>query len=93
MHLCSGARFREGANINKSLLALGSCINALAENKTKHVPWRNSKLTRILKDCLGKNCKTCMIAAISPSRLTFEGMSISSKIVVSNLGSCETIKL
>ncbi|PIK33299.1 hypothetical protein BSL78_29887 [Apostichopus japonicus] len=68
-----GARFREGANINKSLLALGNCINALADAKRKgHVPYRNSKLTRLLKDSLGGNCKTVMIAAISPSHLSFE---------------------
>ncbi|XP_031562254.1 kinesin-like protein KIF18A isoform X2 [Actinia tenebrosa] len=69
-----GARFREGANINKSLLALGNCINALAdkENKAGHIPYRNSKLTRLLKDSLGGNCRTVMIAAISPSRLSYE---------------------
>ena len=44
------ARFREGANINKSLLALGNCINALAEG-SKYIPYRNSKLTRLLKVC------------------------------------------
>ncbi|KAK3726500.1 hypothetical protein QZH41_003895 [Actinostola sp. cb2023] len=69
-----GARFREGANINKSLLALGNCINALAdnENKSGHIPYRDSKLTRLLKDSLGGNCRTVMIAAISPSSLNFE---------------------
>ncbi|XP_077994316.1 kinesin-like protein KIF18A [Glandiceps talaboti] len=69
-----GARFREGANINKSLLALGNCINALANPKTKsiHIPYRNSKLTRLLKDSLGGNCRTVMIAAVSPSHLTYE---------------------
>ncbi|XP_067936182.1 kinesin-like protein KIF18A [Watersipora subatra] len=70
-----GARFREGANINKSLLALGNCINALADTKrkgNKHIPYRNSKLTRILKDSLGDNCKTVMLAAVSPSRQSYE---------------------
>ncbi|XP_030845070.1 kinesin-like protein KIF18B isoform X2 [Strongylocentrotus purpuratus] len=69
-----GARFREGANINRSLLALGNCINALADSKNrgKHVPYRNSKLTRLLKDSLGGNCKTVMIAAVSPSSLSYE---------------------
>ncbi|XP_071955031.1 kinesin-like protein KIF18A isoform X2 [Antedon mediterranea] len=68
-----GARFQEGANINRSLLALGSCINALASNKKdKFVPYRNSKLTRLLKDSLGGNCNTVMIAAVSPSSLTYD---------------------
>ncbi|KAG1650769.1 Kinesin-like protein KIF18A [Nymphon striatum] len=70
----SGARMREGANINKSLLALGNCINSLADKKSKsqHVPYRDSKLTRLLKDSLGGNCQTVMIAAVSPSTLTYE---------------------
>lgn len=50
---CTGMRFTEGANINKSLLALGNCINSLADG-AKHVPYRDSKLTRLLKDSLGK---------------------------------------
>ena len=53
-------------NINKSLLALGVCINALA-SKSKFIPWRNSKLTRILKDSLGGNSRIVMISTISPS--------------------------
>ncbi|KAL2935454.1 Kinesin-like protein KIN-8A [Bienertia sinuspersici] len=60
----------EGANINRSLLALSSCINALVEGK-KHIPYRNSKLTQLLKDSLGGACNTVMIANISPSNLTF----------------------
>ncbi|XP_064635833.1 kinesin-like protein KIF18A [Lineus longissimus] len=69
-----GTRFREGANINRSLLALGNVINALADGKVKsqHIPYRDSKLTRILKDSLGGNCRTVMIANISPSSLSFE---------------------
>lgn len=46
--IIDGMRQREGANINKSLLALSNCINALADGK-KHIPYRNSKLTRLLK--------------------------------------------
>lgn len=68
---CMGLRFKEGANINKSLLALGNCINKLADG-SKHVPYRDSNLTRILKDSLGGNCQTLMIANISPSSLTYE---------------------
>ena len=59
-------RQNEGKNINKSLLALGVCINALAK-KNQFIPWRNSKLTRILKDCLGGNSRIVMISTISPS--------------------------
>lgn len=60
----------EGANINRSLLALSSCINALVEGK-KHIPFRNSKLTQLLKDSIGGACQTAMIANISPSNLSF----------------------
>ncbi|XP_056382654.1 kinesin-like protein KIF18A isoform X2 [Hyla sarda] len=69
-----GARLREGTNINRSLLALGNVINALADPKTKkqHIPYRNSKLTRLLKDSLGGNCHTIMIAAVSPSSLSYD---------------------
>ncbi|XP_078429160.1 ATP binding microtubule motor family protein [Wolffia australiana] len=63
-------RSLEGANINRSLLALSSCINALVEGK-KHIPYRNSKLTQLLKDSLGGACNTVMIANISPSNLAF----------------------
>ncbi|KRT80094.1 Kinesin, partial [Oryctes borbonicus] len=68
---CVGMRFTEGANINRSLLALGNCINSLAGG-LKHVPYRDSKLTRLLKDSLGGNCQTIMIANVSPSSLTYE---------------------
>lgn len=68
---CKGVRFKEGANINKSLLALGNCINNLADG-IKHIPYRDSKLTRLLKDSLGGNCHTVMIANIGPSSLTYE---------------------
>jgi kinesin family member 18/19 len=68
-----GERLLEGANINKSLLALGSCINALCDpRKRNHVPYRNSKLTRLLKFSLGGNCKTVMIVCVSPSSQHFD---------------------
>uniref|UniRef100_A0A8C7GW26 Kinesin-like protein n=1 Tax=Oncorhynchus kisutch TaxID=8019 RepID=A0A8C7GW26_ONCKI len=69
-----GARQREGANINRSLLALGNVINALADPKSKkaHIPYRDSKLTRLLKDSLGGNCRTVMIANISPSSKSYD---------------------
>ncbi|XP_010641220.1 kinesin-like protein KIF18B isoform X2 [Fukomys damarensis] len=107
-----GERLREGANINRSLLALISVLNALADAKVRctpdptcpglgldkhpnpwlapslgpvcqpgpcstqgrraHVPYRDSKLTRLLKDSLGGNCRTVMIANISPADLAYE---------------------
>ncbi|XP_018423053.1 PREDICTED: kinesin-like protein KIF18B [Nanorana parkeri] len=69
-----GERLREGANINRSLLALINVINALADAKSKkaHIPYRDSKLTRLLKDSIGGNCRTVMIAAISPSSLSYD---------------------
>lgn len=67
----NGARFTEGSNINKSLLALGNCINSLADG-LRHIPYRDSKLTRLLKDSLGGNCCTVMIANISPSSLSLD---------------------
>ena len=63
-----GKRMIEGANINKSLLALGNCINALCEARGRaHIPYRNSKLTRLLKFSLGGNCKTVMIVCVAPT--------------------------
>jgi kinesin family member 18/19 len=71
-----GLRMIEGANINKSLLSLGNCINALCELNEKggkiFIPYRDSKLTRLLKDSLGGNCRTVMIACISPSKHDYE---------------------
>ena len=73
-----GIRLLEGANINRSLLALGNCINALCDqsaknpNKQLHIPYRDSKLTRLLKDSLGGNCRTVMIANVSPSYMCYE---------------------
>ena len=69
-----GQRMVEGANINRSLLALGNCINILSD-KSKNgqfVPYRDSKLTRLLKDSLGGSTRTIMIACISPSYHCFE---------------------
>ncbi|TRM68417.1 P-loop containing nucleoside triphosphate hydrolase protein [Schizophyllum amplum] len=69
-----GQRMVEGANINKSLLALGNCINALCESggAVRHVPYRNSKLTRLLKFSLGGNCKTVMIVCVAPTSQHFD---------------------
>lgn len=70
-----GHQLRDGANINRSLLALANCINALGKRKKKgfvFVPFRNSKLTRILKDGLCGNSRTAMIATVSGSSLQYE---------------------
>lgn len=67
----------EGAKINQSLLVLGNCIQALSEGIQKNqkkffVPYRGSKLTRLLKDSLGGNCRTIMIAHVTPGVTGFE---------------------
>ncbi|XP_050762141.1 kinesin-like protein KIF19 [Gymnogyps californianus] len=70
-----GKRMKEGAHINRSLLALGNCINALSEkrgSRAQFVNFRDSKLTRLLKDSLGGNSRTVMIAHISPASTFFE---------------------
>jgi kinesin family protein 18/19 len=68
-----GKRMVEGANINKSLLALGNCINALCEARGRaHIPYRNSKLTRLLKFSLGGNCRTVMIVCVAPTSRNLE---------------------
>jgi kinesin family protein 18/19 len=69
-----GLRLIEGANINRSLLALGNCINALGKMKGRggYIPYRDSKLTRLLKDSLGGNCRTVMITNVSPASFHFE---------------------
>lgn len=72
-----GIRMKEGANINKSLLALGNCINILSDFRKKgaYVPFRDSKLTRLLKESLGGNSKTIMIACVSPLQTAYEDTS------------------
>ena len=69
-----GIRMLEGANINRSLLSLGNCINILSDTSKKgaFVPYRDSKLTRMLKDSLGGNTKTIMIACVSPCFSCYE---------------------
>ena len=64
----TGDRLKEGAKINLSLTALGNVINALVDGKKGgHIPYRDSKLTRLLQDSLGGNTKTLMIASVSPA--------------------------
>ncbi|KAJ0452730.1 putative plus-end-directed kinesin ATPase [Helianthus annuus] len=66
-----GVRLKEGIQINKGLLALGNVISALGDDKKRkeglHIPYRDSKLTRLLQASLGGNCKTVMIACVSPA--------------------------
>ncbi|KAJ1672069.1 Kinesin-like protein kif21b, partial [Spiromyces aspiralis] len=68
-----GNRVKEGISINAGLLALGNVISALGDplRKATHVPYRNSKLTRLLQDSLGGNSQTLMLACVSPSELNF----------------------
>ena len=70
MHPVETERLREGANINLSLSALGNVINALTHvPKLTHVPYRSSKLTRLLQDSLGGNAHTVMICNVSPASI------------------------
>ncbi|XP_055517518.1 kinesin-like protein kif7 [Leucoraja erinacea] len=70
----TGERLKESIQINSGLLALGNVITVLGDPKRKgsHVPYRDSKITRILKDSLGGNAKTVMITCIGPSSLNFD---------------------
>ncbi|XP_031755085.1 kinesin-like protein KIF7 isoform X2 [Xenopus tropicalis] len=70
----TGERLKESIQINSGLLALGNVISALGDpkRKTMHIPYRDSKITRILKDSLGGNAKTVMIACVSPSASDFD---------------------
>ena len=63
----TGQQLEEAKTINKSLSALGLVINALTDDKITHIPYRDSKLTRVLQDSLGGNSKTVLIVAASPS--------------------------
>jgi len=71
-----GHRLKEGIHINKGLLALGNVISALGDEKKRRegafVPYRDSKLTRLLQDSLGGNSKIVMIACISPADINAE---------------------
>ncbi|KND04175.1 uncharacterized protein SPPG_01608 [Spizellomyces punctatus DAOM BR117] len=68
----SGDRLKEATKINLSLSALGNCISALVDGKSSHVPYRDSKLTRLLQDSLGGNAKTLMIATLSPASYNYD---------------------
>ncbi|XP_073917669.1 kinesin-like protein KIF7 isoform X2 [Castor canadensis] len=70
----TGERLKESVQINSSLLALGNVISALGDpqRRSSRIPYRDSKITRILKDSLGGNAKTVMIACVSPSSSDFD---------------------
>ncbi|XP_011297517.1 kinesin-like protein KIF3B [Fopius arisanus] len=67
-----GDRLKEASKINLSLSALGNVISALVDGKTSHVPYRDSKLTRLLQDSLGGNSKTIMVANIGPASYNYD---------------------
>lgn len=69
----SGDRLKEAGNINKSLTTLGMVINALTSDKPRtHIPYRDSKLTCLLRDSLGGNSKTIIIATVSTLAMSFQ---------------------
>lgn len=99
----SGQQLEEAKTINKSLSALGQVIMALTDDKVSHVPYRDSKLTRILQDSLGGNSKTVLIVACSPhsynanetiSTLRFgtRAKTIENKVTVNQVRSVEELE-
>jgi kinesin family protein 3/17 len=67
-----GDRLKEAVKINLSLSALGNVIGALADGKHGHIPYRDSKLTRLLQDSLGGNSRTIMVATIGPASFNYD---------------------
>ncbi|KAK6115276.1 hypothetical protein DH2020_007545 [Rehmannia glutinosa] len=65
--LSAGTRLKEGCHINRSLLTLGTVIRKLSKGRNAHIPYRDSKLTRILQNSLGGNARTAIICTMSPA--------------------------
>ncbi|KAJ8762159.1 hypothetical protein K2173_007313 [Erythroxylum novogranatense] len=70
--LAAGARLKEGSHINRSLLTLGTVIRKLSKGRNGHVPYRDSKLTRILQNSLGGNARTAIICTMNPAHCHVE---------------------
>ncbi|XP_072182221.1 kinesin-II 95 kDa subunit-like [Diadema setosum] len=68
----TGERLKEATKINLSLAALGNVISALVDGKSSHIPYRDSKLTRLLQDSLGGNARTVMVANLGPASYNFD---------------------
>ncbi|MED6181353.1 hypothetical protein PIB30_018686 [Stylosanthes scabra] len=68
----AGTRLKEGCHINRSLLTLGTVIRKLSKGRNGHIPFRDSKLTRILQSSLGGNARTAIICTMSPARIHVE---------------------
>ncbi|CAL4210791.1 unnamed protein product, partial [Meganyctiphanes norvegica] len=68
----TGMRLKEASKINLSLSTLGNVISALVDGRSTHIPYRNSKLTRLLQDSLGGNSKTVMCANIGPANYNYD---------------------
>lgn len=68
----TGDRLKEATKINLSLSALGNCISALVDGRSSHIPYRDSKLTRLLQDSLGGNTKTVMFATVGPADYNYD---------------------
>ena len=80
----SGDRLKEATKINLSLSALGNVISALVDGKSKHIPYRDSKLTRLLQDSLGGNTKTLMVACLSPAADNYDETLSTLRLLLKN---------
>ena len=99
----TGPQLEEAKMINKSLSALSGVINALTDQNKSHIPYRDSKLTRILQDSLGGNSKTALIISVSPYsynssetlstlRFGYQAKSIENKVVINQTRSVEELE-